>query len=238
MTVPFFLQKGNVYALPVLHANMEMAAHACRLFHHIKPACVAVELAETLSLQLFHGCSRLPDVSVVRADDITYLIEPCDALFETLRTALETSTPAFCIDLDVVDYPNIHDRIPDPYAIQKIGLKTYYELYLNAKSSIKVPQDQKRELYMAKKLKELSLRYDSVLFIGGMNHVSHILDALDLSSFPIYTPPERQHIELIAPSEESVRYLLGEYPWITTHYETARSAFLQDASTEFPEDRQ
>ncbi len=242
MTVPFYLQNGNVYALPVLHNNMELAALACQLFQHLKPACVAVELPENMSLQFMHGCSRLPDISVVSAtslknENIYYLIEPCDALYETLRSALETNTPAYCIDLDS-DYPEVFENIPDPYAIQKIGLKTYYELYINSKSYIKVPQDSPRELHMAKKLKELSLRYDSVLFIGGMNHVPEVMEALDRSSFPVYTPIERNHIELIAPSEDSLRHLLGESGWISTCYESARQAFLEGSLNHFPEDRQ
>lgn len=242
MTAPFFIQKGNVYALPVLHTNMELAALACKLFHDLKPACVAVELPENMTLQFMHGCSRLPDISVVSAtslknENLYYLIEPCDALYETLRSALETNTPAFCIDLDA-DYPEVHENIPDPYAIQKIGLKTYYELYVNSKSYIKVAQDEPRELHMAKKLKELSLRYDSVLFIGGMNHVPQVMEALDRSSFPIYHSIERNYIELVTPSEDSLRHILGEWGWISVCYENAREAFLKDSSTLFPEDRQ
>lgn len=235
MTTPFYLQKGNVFALPVLHTNMEMAALACQLFHHLKPACVAVELAETMTLQLLHGSSRLPDISVVKADSLYYLIEPCDALYETLRSAIETDTPAYCIDLDMNNYPDVQEPIPDPYAIQKIGLKAYYELYHNSKSFKKVPQDQPRELHMAKKLKELSLRYDTVLFICGMNHVHAVLEAYNRSSFPVYTSIERNSLELITPSEESLRHILGEWGWISTQYEKSRETFLQDPSLPFPD---
>ena len=38
------------------------------LLSAFKPDCVAVELAETMQLQLLHAASRLPDISIV----ITY----------------------------------------------------------------------------------------------------------------------------------------------------------------------
>ncbi|MBO3702211.1 MAG: hypothetical protein J5W83_06665 [Candidatus Accumulibacter sp.] len=67
--VPFYLQQGHVYAVPVVHYNMEMAAHVRRVFEHLKPDCVAVELAETAELKLLHAASRLPDISVVLSHD-------------------------------------------------------------------------------------------------------------------------------------------------------------------------
>lgn len=48
------IQKGNVYALPALHYNMEMAAVACKLFHELHPDCVAVELSEAMQDALLH----------------------------------------------------------------------------------------------------------------------------------------------------------------------------------------
>lgn len=242
----FYLQKGNVYALPVLHYNMEIAAEACKLFHHLKPACVAVELAETLSLQLQHAVSRLPDISLVSTETskgsiLYYLVEPCDAGFEALRCAQEANVPAFCIDLDLDDYPQVREPFPDPYAIKKIGYKKYYELYVRSirhKASLYTPQDQMRELHMAKKLKELSLRYDSVFFIGGLFHVQRILDALDLNSYPTHQSVERPFVHLTAPTEESSRHIMGEFGWISAHYERAREEFLKSSAFVFPPDRQ
>src|SRR6185295_626456 len=117
----------------------------------LKPACVAVELPDTMALQLMHGASRLPDISVVststfKGDHLYYLIEPCDAIFEALRSALEYKTPAFCIDLDLDDYPEIRENFPDPYAIHKIGFQRYCELYQDAKIHNKIPQDKPREI--------------------------------------------------------------------------------------------
>ncbi len=42
---PYFLQKNNLYAIPIIHYNMEMAAQVKIAFETLKPDCVAVELA-------------------------------------------------------------------------------------------------------------------------------------------------------------------------------------------------
>lgn len=227
---PLFLNKGNIWAVPIIHYNMEMAAQVRLAFETLKPDCVAVELAETMQLQLLHGASRLPDISLAvtydhRNNPLYYLCEPCDAAFEGLRSALEAQVAAWCIDLDVDYYPDVHERVPDPYAIQRIGLKSYYEIYQQAATAN--PQlvsviDQNREMHMAKRLKELSLSYDKVLFVGGMAHVKNILDLIDRQSFPILTPAKREMIELCTLSEESCREVMAEFGWISAQYEKAR----------------
>lgn len=233
MTPPFYLQKGNVYALPVFHTNMEMAKEACRLFAHLKPACVAVELPETLELQFLHGASRLPDITIVstetfKGDRLYYLMEPCDPMFEALRSALEKQVPAYCIDLDLDDYPEVRENFPDPYAIQKVGYKQYYELLQKGRKGFRLPQDELRELHMAKKLKELLLRYDSVLFISGMFHVKHVLDYLDLPKFQVSHSVKREFISMTTPDEDSLRSVMGECGWFSTRYELERPFLTGD----------
>lgn len=227
MHPPFYLQKGSIFALPVFHTNMEMAKEACRLFTHLKPACVAVELPETMQLQFLHGASRLPDITIISTetlvgDRLCYLMEPCDAIFETLRSALENRVPAYCIDLDLDSYPEVRENFPDPYAIQKLGYRQYYELLEKREAEFRTPQDEFRELHMAKKLKELSLRYDSVLFVSGMFHIKNVLKFLDLPKFQIFHSVERKIISMTTPDEASLRNVMGEFGWISTHYEQSR----------------
>lgn len=243
----FYFREDNIYALPAIHYNMEMAAQVCLAFEQIKPDCVAVELAETMQLQLLHAASRLPDISVVIAHDrmqhpIYYMCEPCDAAFEGLRSALEASIPAYCIDLDVDFYPDVRDLLPDPYAIQRIGLKNYYESMAKiGVLSPKGPEDLNREMYMAKRLKELSLSYDRVLFIGGLTHIHNILSLVKRPRFPNLVHAKRSIIELHTLTESSSRDVMAECGWISTQYEKARSAFKEHrrpVPETFPPDRQ
>lgn len=230
MQEPFCLRKDNIWAVPIIHYNMEMAVQVRNAFNFIKPDCVAVELAETMQLQLLHAASRLPDVSVVITynkdlSPIYYMCEPCDAAFEGLRSALEAQVAAWCIDLDVQNYPEFHEELPDAYAVQRIGLKNYYEAYQKLvleKGLVKSHADHEREMYMAKRLKELSLKYGKVLFVGGMAHVESIFNLLDRSSFPTQTHAERDVVELCTLTELSCRDVMAECGWISYQYELMR----------------
>lgn len=229
---PFYVKKGNVYAVPITHYTMEMAHSVRQAFLDIDPDAIAVELPETMALQFLHAGSRLPDISVIisySADQtpIYYLAEPCDPSFEAIRSAQEKGKPAFCIDLDVDFYPDIHDPIPDPYSIKRIGLKSYYELYLKAAKPLNAI-DESREMHMAKRLKELSLQYDKVLFVCGMAHLESILNKLDLNSYPIEMPAERGFIEIATLTEDAAREVLAEPPFITKAYEESRNGMMPD----------
>lgn len=250
----FTLQKDRVFAIPIIHYKMEMAAAVKLAFEEIRPDCVAVELAETMQLQLLHAASRLPDVSIVitktqQQQPLYYFCEPCDGAFEGLRSALEAHIPAFCIDLDIDYYPDIHDFLPDAYAIQRIGLKSYYEAYqrIVLSKEKKVSEiDQRRELYMARRLKELSLSYDRILFVSGMYHAERVLDLIDLNSFPPQAHASREIIEIQTITEESCREVMAECGWMSSSYEESRQEFMQKissnpkdlASFSFPPDRQ
>jgi hypothetical protein len=229
----FYLRKDSIWAIPIIHYNMELAAQVRMAFDHIKPDCVAVELAETMQLQLLHAASRLPDISLVMTHNrkntpLYYMCEPCDAAFEGLRCALEAQVAAWCIDLDVDFYPDVHELVPDPYAIQRIGLRHYYEIYQKvvlAEGVVKNQADRDREMYMAKRLKELSFSYDRVLFLGGMAHVESVLTLFERGAFPELQHAKREVIEVCTLSEKSCREVMSEFGWLSTHYETLRGEF-------------
>lgn len=238
MSSPYWIQKENIYAIPILHYNMEMAAQVRLAVQELNPDCIAVELAETMELQLLHAASRLPDLSIVITQDksgqpLYYMAEPCDAAFEGLRSALEANITAHCIDLDVDYYPDVREHIPDPYAIHRIGLEEYYNLYKKIAVQEMDALDQKRELYMAKRLKELSLSHDKVLFVGGMAHIQNILKQIDRKSYPTLEHAQRGPIEICTLTEKSSREVMAECGWITSQYEEVRQT-----PGEMPPDRQ
>ena len=221
---PYFLRNGNIYGLPILHHNMESAALARRAFLELQPDCVAVELPTTMELKLLHAASRLPDIGLIIAEGTAtmhYLCEPCDAAFEGLRSALEAGVAAHCIDLDVDDYPDIYEPLPDPYAITRVGHENYYNAYAQV-SRTPVAADRERELHMAWRLKGLALCHDSVLFIAGMAHVARILTLVDHTSFPAFDAAERRSLRLCTLADSSCREVLGECGWLSSHYELWR----------------
>lgn len=244
---PFWLQKGGVYALPILHYTVEAAAEVALAIQKLRPDAIAVELPESLTEIFLRGVARLPEVSVAVASQeegvpLYYVIEPADALFEALRGALELGVDAFCIDLDVDGYPECRDFFPDSYTITKIGLKKYYELCNASEKELfgeRNEWDQKRELYMGKRLKELSFSYDRILFVAGMSHVVRVLEELDRLSYPVFEHVQRSSVSLCALSDRSQREILPQTGWVTAKYEDLRQKFLNSGSEEgFVVDRQ
>lgn len=231
---PFFVQSGSIYAVPIIHYNMEMACQVRLAFETLKPDCVAVELPETMQQKMVHAASRLPDISVIATQTqektpLYFLCEPCDAAFEGLRSAIEAHTPTYCIDLDVDHYPDTQEYLPDPYAIQRIGLKAYYELYekKNISARFHTHLDHERETYMARRLKELSLSYDRILFIGGMAHITNILKLVNNRTFPQLYHADRDTVELCTLTAPSCREVMAEWGWLTTKYEAKRDRIAQ-----------
>ncbi|MFA6915209.1 MAG: hypothetical protein WC222_02340 [Parachlamydiales bacterium] len=240
----FALHYENVWIVPVIHYNMETAAHVCKLFHQLKPDAVAVELAETLQEPLVKAAERLPDISIIlsysqKTQLICYLAEPTDPAFEGLRCALENGAAAYCIDLDVDFYPDVHELLPDPYAISRIGLESYWHAYnslaINPPSAVR--HDEMRETHMARRLKELSLRHDKVLCVCGMAHAARILGKLRSAVFAETVHAKREIFELCTLTEESCREILPEGGYISRSYEEARQKYLQNNTATFPLDR-
>ncbi len=211
----------TLYPVPILHYTMEMALHVKRAFETFKPDAVAVELPETLQPQFLSAAMRLPDVSVVEADSLYFMCEPCDGAFEGLRSALELGIPAYCIDLDVDDYPLHRESLPDPYATVHIGLEKYYEAYKRVNIP-KHPLDEKRELYMARRLKELLLRHERVLYVGGMSHVESVVKQIDRPHFPELEHAKRADVRLATLTEDSMREVMAECGFTTLAYEQWR----------------
>ena len=229
-----YLQKGQIFAVPALHYNMEMAAQVKLTFDLIRPDCIAVELPETMEEKILHAASRLPDISVILAyqtdhSPLYILSEPCDPFFEALRSGLEMGLPCHCIDLDVDVYPNNRDFLPDPYAVRHLGLKAYYELYLQSAKAAKQPPslvDFNREMHMARRLKELCLRHEKVLYVCGMAHLDSVLNIVDQTSFPPIKQTEREVVQLCTLTPQSCREVLAEWGYLSEKYEHMRSQLI------------
>ena len=121
-----------VWVLPVLHYRVEYAQLVVEAFRELEPDSIAVELPHALQTSMFTAVDRLPFLSILRyspegatragsADSGTetptgyLLVEPADPIVEALRQARERRIGAFCIDANLFDYPDRHDRLPDPY---------------------------------------------------------------------------------------------------------------------------
>jgi len=229
---------GNVHALPVLHYRMEFAQLVRQAFARLMPDAIAIELPPTLEQPFLRAVRRLPQISLLsyqtavgadKGKPAYLLIEPADPLVEAARMALEQRLPLHLIDVDTDSYPQHHERLPDSYSIQRIGLTAYYQAYQAACSDDVPPlEDRRREQGMAFRLQQLSARYQRVLFVCGMAHLERVKT--------LFNTPQVAPLERIKRAGVTVHNLhpvccgeiMAESPFLSAVYEYRRGPLPEE----------
>ncbi|WP_306535654.1 hypothetical protein [Geobacter sp.] len=225
-------QFGPVHALPVLHYRMEFAHLVREAVHRVKPDCIALELPPTLEAPFQRGVARLPEISVLRygtkakkgEETVYLLVEPADPLVEGARLGREMGIPVEMVDVDTDSYPLHHEPLPDPYAIHRIGLTPYYEEY--RKACAEFPhghEDRRREQGMAFRLQQLAREHGRILFICGMFHLARVKEEFGRPQAAPLERVRREGVALFNLHPDSVREILGEFPFLSAVYELRRS---------------
>lgn len=229
---------GPVHALPVLHYRMEFAWLVRQAVERVRPDCIAIELPSTLETQFLKGVARLPQISALRyalskkgqqEQTAWLLIEPADPLVEAARRALEQGIALHLVDADTGGYPAQQDALPDPYAIQRIGLAAYYRAYCDRPDPAEPGrEDQIREQAMAWRLQQLSATHQRILFVCGMYHLERVKQAYYKPQTEPFARQRREGISLFNLHPDSCREILGEYPFISAVYEHRRGALPEE----------
>ncbi len=236
-------QYKNIYLIPSVHGTMEFANVVKNAFFEIEPDCIALELPEQMTGNILKGIRRLPYLSALTFADVdnTYHfipIQPCDSIVEGARLADEFGKSLYFIDKDIIGLQPEITISPDTYYLTKVGFKNYIEMYLKyLKPSEEGSIHYFREMYMAHRVRMLSLSFNKVLFVYGLYHHNRIMDFLkkekDFSNelqkmtelFELKNPyifAERDNIELRYLPPESYIEMLGTMPFEMYLYELGR----------------
>ncbi len=234
---------NNIYLIPSVHGTLEFANLVKNAFFEIEPDCVALELPEQMTGIVLNGIRRLPYLSAVSFPDMDSIyhyipIQPCDSIIEAGRLANEFGKSVYLIDKDIKGLIAPEVRTPDTYYINKIGLKNYVEMYLK---HINPPEKDSihyfREMYMAHRLRILSLTFKKVLFVYGLYHHNNIVNFIRqdkdfseelnklIENFELKNPyifSDREDIELKHMPPESYIEMLGTMPFEMYLYELGR----------------
>jgi len=216
--------------VPVLHSRMEFAVEVRRQFEEFKPDIIAVEFPDTLESKILQGVRRLPFLSVVHYQEtdgaFTYLLlEPTDGQVEAIRLGIENKIPIHFIDRDEEAYPFDHSPMPDPYSVARIGHFSYCQAYLQIHSNHPCPsEDILREKTMAYHLQHLSRTAERVLFVGGLSHISGLLNLLDQPQAQVFGRRKREGVGLAHLHRDSSREIMTEAPYLAAAYERDRSS--------------
>lgn len=248
----FTLQVGNVRFAPSVHGRVTWAEEVRRRFAEWRPDVVAVELPASLRALILEGVMRLPVVTAVcfrerRAPDarLCYVpIDPCDAMIEAVRLALEHGVPIAFVDADVTDYREEPVALPCDYVADRAGGHAYCERVWDfLRGREKSEDDVWREAFMAARLSALATERERVLWVGGFSHWPALAEALRAGPRPRKTP-EASDVSRVAPPPEdallaavkprSLWQTLVEMPYVAFLYECAREGEQIDGPSGFP----
>ena len=231
----YLKQFGNVYALPILHYRMEFAHLVREAVTAVNPDVIAIELPFTLEKAFLRGIERLPQISVLTYEissttSSAYLIiEPADPLVEAARLARERGHPLHFIDLDLDDYPLHNEPLPDSYAVHRLGLAAYYREFAAACRNLPPDrEDLRREKGMAFRIRQLSDRHERILFVCGMHHLDRVAGFCAEPQAEPLGRVRRDSVRLFNVHPDSVREILGEFPFLSSVYEMRRGELPPD----------
>ncbi|MBW1953860.1 MAG: hypothetical protein JRI66_12405 [Deltaproteobacteria bacterium] len=227
-SAPAFIPFQHLALVPVLHGRLECALLVRRAFDQYQPQAVAVELPPTVQTAVRQAVQRLPLLSVVYYEEsdgrlVYFPIEPTDPLIEAIRLGQEHSLPVHFIDREVEGYPRLRESLPDPYALNQIGLRAYADAYRQSCQGLtpKWP-DVLREQAMAYHLGELQKRYERLLVVFGLAHYPGLMEQLTRPQAHPLEKRKRAGVMVAHLAEDSSREILSEIPYLAAVYEQAR----------------
>lgn len=223
--------------VPCAHRRVTFAEHVRRAALEWRPDVIAVELPATLEPWIVRGAARLPQVSAVCWEEeafpgrlSTLPIDPCDALVEGVRLAVENEIPLALIDLDLPGLQERNRYVPDDLIIDKVGLEEFVDSVSPYLSSAEEDwREQAREHHMAQRLMELSAGGKRVLCVLGIAHylrVRELVAGEQRLANPYELAPdavrERKGAFLAHLTKSSLAEVLGEIPYLTYLFEQSR----------------
>ncbi|MFC1849197.1 hypothetical protein ACFL27_03210 [candidate division CSSED10-310 bacterium] len=234
---PYWIEKPPFYLVPVCHYRVEFAESVRFAFQHIQPEAIAIELPESLAQAFNDAVQRLPELSVILHQaasgkpPLYLLVEPADPLVEAARLAQEKNIPLALIDLDLDEYGQFYDAIPDPYALMKIGHQAYFQQYRDFnQTQPKEDLDVQREQGMALNLKRFAQKTGAkrILVVTGMAHLTGILDSIHLPPVIPFGRKKKHHVQIFNVHPDSAKEVLYQYGFLSAVYEHVRLTLPAD----------
>ena len=164
-------------------------------------------------------------------------IDPCQPVISALRVAMGERIPRVFIDLEVERFQQDFHTLPDPYALKKVPMEAFAASLLTvAPKPSASSQRAARIRWTADALLELEARYKRIAFVcSAMDWPWIRLACLegpsgDKKLFEVHSgaslnPPRRHGV-----SEDTLAFLLGEFPYLTYLYEKKREEFMGDSN--------
>jgi hypothetical protein len=178
-----------------------------------------------------------------KADDVisrsaTYVpIDPCQALIAAIRFGMTDRTPLHFIDQECEDFDPDSSVFPDAFALSETSIERFCAATLPAIPPPQSPQRIARLAFMASRIKELKRKYSSMVCLCDLQDWPWLREAISEAESPEEgNRSPRISQDDVAPAENysvdprTLLFFLGEIPFITGLYESARKTLDDDTS--------
>jgi hypothetical protein len=224
--------------LPIIHASGDMAQEVRETLIAKRFDCLAVPLPPTVEAPVEEAIEALPLIRLVcipepprgEAPSVSFVpVDPCQAVIMALRVAMSEGMPRAYIDREVTTFEPMPFAAPDAYALKRVSSAAYAAAMLPfLPAPNPTSQQAQRIAWMAFRLHELELEYDSILCLCHLADWPWLREAYRKRR--PYEPPEvltgRPASFVIEP--QTLYFALAELPFITELYERRRTQLRSD----------
>jgi hypothetical protein len=249
---PIIQLTPRITLLPIIHGSGEFALAVRRVMLEEKFDCVAVPLPPSFQQDVEKAIEFLPSPSLVTQaeegryntewspdddedDDekeerqLSYVpIDPCQGVIAALRAAKSEHIARAFIDLETRKYEPAAAVLPDAYALKKVSLDLFAAALLPAIPRPSGKQHDARIVHMAGRLRQLEKKHQSILCVCSVLDWPWIREAYQEQSPAILRDEEVEETICYQPDPQTLLFLLGELPFITSLYEQARAELEDD----------
>ncbi len=256
MLSEFLSISPKITALPVIHGSGDFAIEVRRVMLNNEFDCVAVPLPPSFQWNVETAINDLPIITIVAQeesdsfatktwtgefdediddDDIheprvfSYVpIDPCQPVIAAIRIAMQEHIPRAFVDMETAEFLPLTASLPDPYALKTVPIEQFSAAVLPAIPRLPEGQPRDRVVAMANRLRELEQKSKSVLFVCSITDWPWVREAYHEQTERTEEDDEVNETEIFSTSADTNTFLLGELPFITGLYETARAELDDD----------
>ena len=156
-------------------------------------------------------------------------VDPCQPVIAALRIAIQEHIPRAFIDIEDENYLPFSSVLPDPYALKRVSVERFSAAIL---PGLPTPQEEshiRRLHWMANELHDLQKQHQSMLLVCSVTDWPWIRDAFQTVVDRPEAPASPQNdAEIYSVEQRTLAFMLGELPFITSLYESARAELDDD----------
>ena len=155
-------------------------------------------------------------------------VDPCQPVIAALRVAVQERMPRAFIDLETEQFSSSGLVLPDAYALKTVSIDQFAAAALPAIPRVETGQPRDRVVHMACRLRELSQKFRSILFVCSIADWPWVREAFVENFEPTAEDDHVEETQLLSVDESSLTFFLDELPYITGLYEKARAELDDD----------